>query len=65
MNGLVLKDMSGNFQLKGLAWQDLHSCNLPKESRDAIYMAICKLMDYEASGLTPDQVEHLVDDDLK
>lgn len=57
MMRLTEKDANGNWRLKDLKWSDLHEGNLPKSARDAIYGALCKLLDYEEAGMQPEECQ--------
>lgn len=62
MNRLTEKDEQGNWCLKGVAWENLHEGSvITKEIRERIYGALCKLKDYEDTGLSPNDVEVLND----
>lgn len=52
----LIERKPGSWMLKGLEWNDLNTCNLPVPAQQAIYGALCKLKDYEESGMDPDQV---------
>lgn len=58
--GLILTDPQGNWMLQGIPWKKLkEGAVLGRETSMALYGALCKLKDYERSGLTPKQVEVL------
>lgn len=58
MNRLTQKDEQGNWCLKGLNWNDLRDGKtLTKEMRDLLYGALWKLMEYEDTGYTPEQIQ--------
>ncbi|MDD2960018.1 MAG: hypothetical protein PHR92_16155 [Lachnospiraceae bacterium] len=60
MRRLTEKDEQGNWCLKGVAWEDLHAgSTLTKETSDRLYGALWKLMEYEDTGLSPEQVDGL------
>ena len=62
MNRLTENDGSGNWQLKGVSWQQLYIGQpLTKEVQERLYGALFKLMEYENSGLTPDEVQKLAE----
>ena len=62
MNKLILKDDYGNFGIKGLSWESLYPGRIiTEEVHEKIYGCIFKLMEYEDSGLDPDQVNELVE----
>ena len=59
MNRLTQKD-DGNWSLKGVAWKSLYEGQVvTKELRERLYGALWKLMEYEDTGLTPEEVEQL------
>lgn len=61
MNRLTEIDSQGNWSLKGVQWQQLHVGQIiTEEVRERIYGALCKLLDYEETGLSPDDVERLL-----
>lgn len=60
---LTRVDGNGNWCINGVRWDELREgCTLSKEAADAIYMAACKLKDYEDTGLTPEGVDRLSED---
>lgn len=57
MKKMIKSDPTGNWQLDGVSWEDLRVGGIiNKEMFDKLYSALWKLKDYEASGLTPDEV---------
>lgn len=57
MNRLTEKDLQGNWCLKGVPWESLHAGQMiTKELRQKIYGALWKLMEYEDTGLSPEEV---------
>ncbi len=57
MNRLTQKDEQGNWRLKGLPWRQLHVGQpITRETYELIYAALWKLMEYEDTGLTPDEI---------
>lgn len=59
-NRLTEKDSYGNWWLKGVKWQQLYTGQIiTKEVQEKLYGALFKLMEYEESGLTPDEVNEL------
>ncbi len=63
MSRLTQSDAQGNWSLKGIRWNQLHVGNaITKEMSDALYGALAKLKDYEEIGLSPDEVERLVEE---
>lgn len=60
MKRLIETDEHGNWSLKGLPWEELSMClPIAPESYKAICDAICRLKDYEDTGLSPARVEEL------
>lgn len=59
---LTQKDEQGNWSLKAVPWESLHEGKvITKELWERLYGALWKLMEYEDTGLTPEQVERLID----
>lgn len=57
---LTQKDEQGNWNLKAVPWESLHEGKvITKELWERLYGALWKLMEYEDTGLTPEQVERL------
>ena len=62
MGRLTEKDECGNWCLKGVAWSQLHAGSvITKKVSVKLYGALCKLKDYEDTGLSPEDVERLND----
>lgn len=62
MERLTQTDDFGNWSLKGVPWKDLYSGNeITTNAEERLYTALCKLKDYEESGLTPEQVQELAE----
>ena len=62
MHRLTEKDEQGNWALKGVTWKSLYTgAVITEETRQRLYGALCKLRDYEDSGLSPDEVEDMKD----
>lgn len=60
MQRLTQKDPQGNWNLKGVLWNDLHEGRvITKELWEKLYGALWRLMEYEDTGLTPDEIENL------
>ena len=60
MNRLTEKDDQGNWHLKGVRWEQLHEGQvITGELREKLYGALWKLMEYEDTGLSPEEVENL------
>lgn len=61
---LTEKDDLGNWCVKGLPWKDLCVGNvITREMSDKLYACLWKLMEYEETGLPPEQIE-LIKDNL-
>ena len=58
MKRLTEKDKQGNWGLRGVAWRELQE-ELPRELLEKLYGALWKLMEYEETGMDPDEVEKL------
>ena len=62
MKRLTQKDERGNWCLKGVSWEQLHEGQvITKSLWERLYGALCKLMEYEDTGLTPEEIEQLKD----
>lgn len=62
MSRLTEKDSQGNWALSGVTWKSLHTGQIiTEEMWEKIYGALWKLMDYEDSGLSPDEVQAMVE----
>lgn len=60
MKRLTERDAQGNWTLKGVNWQQLYVGQvITKEVQEKLYGALCKLLDYEKTGLEPYEVESL------
>lgn len=58
MGRLTEKDVCGHWRLKGLQWKNLYEGTpITRETYEALYGALCKLLDYEETGLTPEEIE--------
>ena len=63
MSRLTQKEASGRWQVKGIPWEKLQAGEvITKEASQSLYGCLCKLMDYEESGMEPDQVTSLKDE---
>lgn len=63
MNRLTEKDAQGNWSLKGVPWESLHvGQTITEELWQKLYGALWKLMEYEDTGLSPDEIEECMDD---
>lgn len=57
MSNLIEKDECGSWELKDVPWYDLMpGAIIKQETHTHIYTALCKLRDYEQTGLSPGQV---------
>ena len=63
MNRLTQKEDCGNWCLKGLPWDKIHPGHqtLTQEDYERLYGALHKLLDYEETGLTPEEAERVND----
>lgn len=60
MGRLTEKDERGNWSLKGMRWCDLYTGQvITKEIYEKLYGALWKLMEYEDTGLDPEQIREL------
>lgn len=58
MGRLTEKDVCGHWRLKGLPWKNLYEGTpITRETYEALYGALCKLLAYEETGLTPEEIE--------
>lgn len=58
----LTESKSGEWSLKGMDWESLQEGKtITKEMREKLYGALCKLKDYENTGLSPEDVERLND----
>ena len=63
MDRLTQKELSGRWQVKGIPWEKLREGEvITKEASQILYGCLCKLKDYEDSGMGPDQVTGLKDE---
>lgn len=63
MNRLTEKDIQGNWGLKGIRWEQLHEGQvITGELWEKLYGALWKLMEYEDTGLMPEEVEKMRDE---
>ena len=59
MGRLTQKDDKGNWSLKNIPWGELfEGRRIEPKARQAIYGALCKLKDYEDTGMSPYQMEN-------
>mgnify|MGYP000544419205 CR=1 FL=1 len=60
MGRLTEIDKYGNWGLKRIQWENLLiGVPITRETYEALYGALCKLRDYEDTGLSPAEVEEL------
>ena len=60
---LIESDDLGNWGVKGLPWANLYvGQTITREIHDKLYGCLFKLMEYEATGLSPEEVERLQED---
>lgn len=60
MKRLTERDKQGSWTLKGVDWQQLHIGQpITKELQQKLYGALFKLVQYENTELSPEQVENL------
>lgn len=58
MERLTEKDVCGNWRLKGLPWKNLYEGTpITRETYEVLYGALCKLLAYEETELTPEEIE--------
>ena len=61
MSNLTETDDLGNWNVKGLPWKNLYVGQIiTREVYEKIYSCLHKLMEYEETGLSPEQVEKLI-----
>ena len=57
---LTVKNNQGYWLLKGVPWESVCEGQvITKNVQERIYGALCKLKDYEDTGYSPENVEHL------
>lgn len=57
MSRLTKKDEQGNWCVKGLEWEQLHVGQVITQNVwEKLYGALWKLMEYEDTGLTPEEI---------
>lgn len=60
MKRLTQKDEQGNWCLEGVSWEQLHEGQvITKPLRERLYGALWKLMEYEDTGLAPEEIKAL------
>lgn len=59
MGRLTQKEASGKWQVKGISWEELQEGKaVTEEMRRRLYGCLCKLKDYEDTGMSPQQMEN-------
>lgn len=62
---LIVQDDLGSWGVDGLPWRKLYVGEvITREVYEKIYGCLWKLMEYESTGLTPGEVEKILDGDL-
>lgn len=62
MSKLTEKDDQGNWSLKGVAWKELYVGQvITRELHERLYGVLWKLMEYEDTDLSPEEVEKVND----
>ena len=60
MGRLTQKDEQGNWCIQGLPWRDIYlGAVITRNTYERIYGVSNKLLDYEDTGLTPDEINAL------
>lgn len=60
MGTLIQSDDLGNWSLKGVPWKSLYVGRvITRKVHDRIYGALYKLMEYEDTGYSPENIEHI------
>ena len=63
MGRLTQKKASGWWHVNGIPWKKLQAGEvITKETAQLLYGCLCKLKDYEDSGMSPEQVTGLKDE---
>ncbi len=63
MGRLIQKEKSGRWQVKGIPWENLQAGEvITKETSQLLYGCLCRLKDYDDSGMSPEQVMALKDE---
>lgn len=66
MSKLTQKDEQGNWCIRGLPWRDIYpGAVITRNTYERIYGVSQKLMEYEDTGLTPDEINALRERDIK
>lgn len=62
MSNLIESDALGNWGVKGLPWKDIMPGQIvTHEVHEKLYACLWKLMEYEDTGLSPEQIEKIID----
>ena len=62
MKNLIERNKTGEWNLRGVPWKCLiEGSVITKEVQERLYGALCKLLDYEKTGLNPEEVERVND----
>lgn len=62
MNRLTEKDARGNWSLRGVPWENLREgAIINRETSEKLYGALCKLMRYEDTEMSPNQIQELAE----
>lgn len=60
MGNLIERDNLGNWSVKNLPWSKMHiDQKITQETNQVLYGCLAKLKDYEATGLSPTEVQQL------
>ncbi len=60
MNRFTKKDVGGRWSVEGLPWDNIHAGSvITKVESEILYGCLCKLKDYEDTGLNPDEMKCL------
>lgn len=63
MSRLTKKEASGKWQVDGIPWEQLQEGKtITKEMRQRLYGCLCKLKDYEDTGMSPQQIQDWMHD---
>lgn len=63
LDRMTVRDENGNWQLKGVRWHELYKgAVITEELYQHLYGALWRLMEYEDSGLSPEEVWQLVEE---
>lgn len=63
MNNLIEADELGNWGVKGLPWKKVGPGQIiTQDVYEKLYGCLWKLMEYESTGLSPEQIEHMIEE---